>query len=79
VIGRDDDDLIRRALGAYYRSGGFDIPAGESGVVMNDGLVYVRLFNGSRVLAVYRLDNAGRLKRLKRWPKPVTANLGMEE
>lgn len=71
-----DEDLTRRAFAAYFRSGGTDQPAGDSGVAWHDGLQYVRLFNGSRILAIYRVDNVGRLKRLKRWPKGLVADLG---
>lgn len=67
----DDDDLKRRAFAAYFKSGGTDQPSGQSGVLDVDGLRYVRLFSGGRMLAVYRVDTVGRLKRLKRWPKAL--------
>ena len=67
----DDDDLKRRALSAYFKSGGIDQPSSQSGVIDVDGLRYVRLFSAGRMLAVYRVDTVGRLKRLKRWPKAL--------
>lgn len=74
-----DEDLTRRAFAAYFRTGGMDQPSGDSGVAFHEDLQYVRLFNGGRILAIYRVDNAGRLKRLKRWPKGLTADLGFDE
>lgn len=67
----DDDDLKRRALSAYFKSGGVDQPSNQSGVMDVDGLRYVRLFSAGQMLAVYRVDTVGRLKRLKRWPKAL--------
>ncbi len=68
------DDLIRRALAAYFRTGGMDQPAiGDSEVVSVDRLQYVRLANVNGTLAVYRVDTVGRLKRLKRWPCQLDA------
>jgi hypothetical protein len=67
----DDDDLKRRAFAAYFRAGGTAQPSGQSGVVIHGGLKYVHLYSGPETLAVYRYDNAGRLKRLKRWPKDL--------
>jgi hypothetical protein len=65
------DDLLRRALAAYFKSGGQDQPAGDSGVKSVDGLDYVRLKNVGGTLAVFRVDTVGRLKRLKRYPKAL--------
>lgn len=66
-----DDDLKRRAFAAYFKAGGTDQPSSQSGVMDVEGLRYVRLFSAGRMLAVYRVDTVGRLKRLKRWPKPL--------
>ena len=65
----DEEDLRRRAFAAYFKAGGMDQPARDSGVEIVDGLKYVHLHAGGRTLAVYRVDNLGRLKRLKRWPR----------
>lgn len=62
------DDLIRRALAAYFRTGGTEQPAGGGDLVEHDGMTYVVLRNVSGILAVYRVRNDGILKRLKRWP-----------
>lgn len=67
----DEEDLKRRALSAYFKSGGTHQPSSASGVMDVDGLRYVRLFAAGRMLAVYRVDTVGRLKRLKRWPKAL--------
>jgi hypothetical protein len=67
----DDEDLTRRAFAAYFRAGGYDQPAGDSGVVEVGGKLYVELHNIRGVLAVYRVRNDGMLKRLKRWPAEI--------
>lgn len=73
-------EYVARALAAYYRSGDQslitaspkDIPNYQfSGVVEKDGLRYVFLRSDERVIAIYRIDNAERLKRLKRWPQGI--------
>jgi hypothetical protein len=75
----DGDDTMTRALRAYWKAARKDeketgaswaIPSsGASGV---DGLgdkEYAVLRDGSgTVLAAYRVQNSGVLKRLKRWP-----------
>jgi hypothetical protein len=73
LAGVDDEALTRRALAAYFRTGGeyADIPANTSGVVEHNGKAYVELHNGGGTLAVYRVRNDGYLKRLRRWPKAV--------
>lgn len=67
----DDEDLLRRAMAAYFRSGATQQPSNQSGVVLHGGLKYVHLWSGSETLAVYRVDTVGRLKRLKRWPRDL--------
>jgi hypothetical protein len=66
-----DADLERRALAAYYRSGGTDQPSGGGFVVEHDGKLYVVLSNVRGTLAVYRVRGSGALKRLRRWPREV--------
>jgi hypothetical protein len=63
----DEQDVTRRALAAYFRSGGIDQPA-NSGVIEYNGKAYVVLENFNGILAVYRIRNDGMLKRLRRWP-----------
>jgi hypothetical protein len=72
----DEADLLRRAMGAWFRTGGTEQPANTSRVTERKGLVYVILDNVTGPLAVYRLRNDGMLKRLRRWPHEVTAGLG---
>jgi hypothetical protein len=64
----DESDLIRRAMSAWFRSGGIDQPANTSGVVEHEGKPYVVLKNVNGTLAIYRVRNDGTLKRLRRWP-----------
>jgi hypothetical protein len=67
-----DESYVRRALAAYYRSGGTGQPS-ASDVFAVDGRRYVELMTSDRRnLATYRIDTVGRLKRLKRWPKRPT-------
>lgn len=70
----DDGALTRRALAAYFRSGGdfAAIPSeGNSGLMFHNDKAYIALRNGSDTLAVYRVRNDGILKRLRRWPADV--------
>lgn len=67
----EDANLRRRALAAYFRSGGDFQPSSASGVQIVGGKKYVLLAAGGKVLAVYRVENIGRLKRLRRWPKEL--------
>jgi hypothetical protein len=64
-------DLERRALAAYFRSGGHAQPRGGGNVVDHDGKTYVVLSNINRTLAVYRVRNDGMLKNLRRPPREV--------
>ncbi|MEU9857249.1 hypothetical protein [Streptomyces sp. NPDC047974] len=64
------DDLTSRALRAYYRAGDTTIPSSvDSGPVTDEGKKYVVLRNVNGTLAVYRHQNSGQLRRLKRWPQ----------
>lgn len=66
------DELLQRAMAAYFRGGGTDQPGRtESGVETVGELQYVVLRNVRGVLAVYRVRNDGMLKGLKRWPKEL--------
>lgn len=72
------DELLARAFSAYFREAKrmgieYDQPAELSSGVCHDseGRKYVRLQNGQRELAVYRVRNDGMLKRLKRWPSAL--------
>jgi hypothetical protein len=67
----DERDLLRRAFAAWYRTGGTDQPAGDGEVRTVGGLTYVRLVNLNGILAVYRVESSGRLKRLKRFPNEL--------
>lgn len=69
----DDQDIMRRAMAAYFKSGAIDQPASSISQVESIGeLHYAVLRNGGGTLAVYRVRNDGMLKRLKRWPKEIT-------
>jgi hypothetical protein len=67
----DDADVGRRALAAYYRSGGTDPPAGGGDVTEHEGKLYVVLQGARGTLAVYRIRGSGALRRMKRWPREV--------
>jgi hypothetical protein len=60
-----------RAFRAYFRSGGVDQPKSGPATTLHDGKQYVVLRNTNGILAVYRIRNDGRLKRLRRWPAAV--------
>lgn len=64
-----------RAWRAYFRYPGeaiLDQPArGLGGLREHKGKAYVVLENNYRTLAVYRVCNDGRLRRLMRWPKAI--------
>ena len=68
------DQYYARGLAAYYRSGGKKPPQHTTFVTRNDRhYLYLHCgdfgdFADDGILAVYRIDNSGRLKRLKRWP-----------
>lgn len=68
TIERDVEALTRRAYAAWFRAGGTDQPGSASGVEVADGKDFVVLRNAGGVLAVFRVQNDGLLKRLKRWP-----------
>jgi hypothetical protein len=71
----DDTDLKRRALAAYFRTGGTGQPDGSPALVEVDGKQYAVLGNGDTVLAVYRVRAYdGVLQRLKRWPASIGAS-----
>ncbi len=59
---------MRRALSAYFRTGGTDQPSKASEVAVHRRKVYVVLRNARAILAAYRVRNDGMLKRLRRWP-----------
>lgn len=64
-----------RALSAYWKSAkegeSLSIPKGEPDLYLLDGKHYVILRSNSELLAVYRIQNTGILKRLKRIPKEI--------
>lgn len=60
-----------RGLAAYYRSGGGRTPQHATFAAYKDrSYLYLHRddFENEGILAVYRIDTSGRLKRLKRWP-----------
>lgn len=64
----DEDDLRRRAMGAYFRAGGTAQPADGGEFRQHDGTGYVVLRNCNGVLAVYQVKKDGGLQGLKDWP-----------
>ena len=66
------NDLTRKALAAYYRSGGREWPDESSGPREAEGLQYVVLEKDGKPLAIYRVRSYdGVLRRLRRWPKAL--------
>lgn len=65
------DDLTRRALAAYLKTGGTEQAGNSSGPAAVDGKDYVVLRNTNGILAVYRVKVDGVLKRLKRYPSEL--------
>lgn len=61
------DDASKRALAAFYASGGEELPTSVK-VQKLKGLSYAVLRRGSKVLACYRVRNDGKLKRMIRLP-----------
>lgn len=69
----DEEDVMRRALAAYFRAGATQQPSTRSsGVRHVRGLAYAVLASAGELLAVYRVRNDGMLKRLKRWPEELS-------
>ena len=62
------EDLQRRALTAYFESGGDEMPS-EPRVHKIKGKRYVSLWRRGQMLACYRVRNDGKLKRLVRAPE----------
>jgi hypothetical protein len=71
----DEADLVRRATTAYLRTHplgrGAPQPGNASGVTEVGADVYAVLRNIDGILAVYRLQRSGTLKRMQIWPKAV--------
>lgn len=63
-------DWLRRAIVAWVKAGGAEMPSARSGFKLHKGLGYVVLNSASSVLAVYRVrpDNHA-LRRMVRWPR----------
>lgn len=62
------DEIARRALAAYFETGGGDLPK-SARVQRLRGKQYAVLRKGDAVLACYRVRNDGKLKRLVRLPE----------
>lgn len=65
-------DILRRALAAWFKTGGTERPNETSRVKVHQGRVYAVLHGTSGVLAVYRVrpDNMG-LRAMRRWPSSI--------
>jgi len=71
----DDPAIVRRAFVAWYsadedQAPGHPSPAASHHVRLA-GHEYVVLRDANSLLAVYRLRNDGKLKRLRRWPREL--------
>lgn len=65
------DELTRRVLAPYFRTGGTEQPARSSGVLERGGKPYLVLNSAHGILAVYRVSNEGMLRRMPRWPSDL--------
>ncbi len=65
------DELSRRALSAYFETGGDVMPSAPV-VKRIRGKRYVLLSKGAKLLACYRVRNDGKLKRLVRLPNGLS-------
>jgi hypothetical protein len=78
TVAKSDQSIIARAFAAWFRSsaaiGTAIQPPQDSSVAEVAGKRYVVLQNVKGILAVYRIMNAGQLKRLKRWPAELEAD-----
>lgn len=66
-----DEKLVLRAISAYFKFGGSDMPSNNSRMEEVKGKRYAVLNNAKGILAVYRIRNDGKLKSLKRYPKEL--------
>jgi len=75
IIGTNwEEELVRRAMAAWFRSGGTDQPSNASDIIEHEGKLYVRLLNVRGVMAVYRVRIVNEkpvLKALSRWPVDI--------
>jgi len=68
----DSEEMMRRAMAAWFRAGGTDQPGRDASTIEDaGGKDYVVLRNVNGVMAVYRIRNDGMLKRLRRWPEEI--------
>lgn len=64
------DEAVRRALSAYFASGGDELPSAATLQKLR-GKRYALLRRAGRILACYRVRNDGKLKRMIRLPKGI--------
>jgi hypothetical protein len=68
----EPDEMLRRAMAAWFRTGGSDQPGRDASTIEEaGGKDYVVLRNVNGVMAVYRIRNDCMLKRLRRWPEEI--------
>jgi hypothetical protein len=71
----DRERYVSRALAAWFRSSELmSPPPTDTRVVEFNRLRYVVMASGGKrsvVLAVYRIQNSGQLRRMRRWPKEI--------
>lgn len=64
--------LVERAITAYLKAGGPDQPGKGSEEVAIDGVIYAVLRNVKGVLAVYKFDSKGYLRRVRDMPEGIS-------
>lgn len=74
------NEIYNRAVAAHFRTAGkvggvaMQPSQSDSGVEEHGGKQHVVLRSVNGLLAVYRVNTDGILKRLARWPKTITEN-----
>ena len=68
------NDPVTRAIAAYYRTPNVN-QHGQIELVAHDGKEYVVMTNIRGLLACYRVQNNGQLRRMVRPPKAVLVGL----
>lgn len=78
MFGIDDDEILKRALRAYYRTFGAQamIPAGGGDITMVKKVPYAVLSNIHGVLACYKVLPSGRIHRVDDVPQAIERKFG---
>lgn len=70
-INMSGKSVVERAIAAYLKAGGPDQPGKGSEEVTIDEVTYAVLRNVKGILAVYRVDGKGYLRRIREVPDSI--------